>query len=59
MVEELATVLGAAAMFKTSFRFRMETWRTRRADWKPVATNLYIAIDFRAIQHIAGINSSK
>jgi electron transfer flavoprotein alpha subunit len=61
MVEELATVLGAATLFKTSFRFGMETSRrTRRANWKTSSYKLiYRHWNFRSDTTHAGINSSK
>jgi electron transfer flavoprotein alpha subunit len=62
MVEELATVLGAATA--CSKPVSDLGWRPHGEHvgqtGKPVATNLYIAIGISgAIQHIAGINSSK
>jgi electron transfer flavoprotein alpha subunit len=58
MVEELATVLGAANRSKPVSDLGMETSRrTRGQTEKPVATNLYTG-EFETIQ-IAGINSSK
>jgi electron transfer flavoprotein alpha subunit len=62
MIEELASVLGAAtACSKPVYDLG---WRPHGEHvgqtGKPVATNLYIAIGVSgAIQHIAGINSSK
>ena len=62
MVEELATTLGAATA--CSKPVSDLGWRPHGEHvgqtGKPVATNLYIAIGISgAIQHIAGINSSK
>ena len=62
MVEELATVLGAATA--CSKPVSDLGWRSHGEHvgqtGKPVAANLYIAIGISgAIQHIAGINSSK
>lgn len=62
MIEELATVLGAATA--CSKPVSDLGWRPHGEHvgqtGKPVATNLYIAIGISgAIQHIAGINSSK
>ena len=62
MVEELANVLGAATA--CSKPVSDLGWRPHGEHvgqtGKPVATNLYIAIGISgAIQHIAGINSSK
>lgn len=62
MVEELATVLGAATA--CSKPVSDLGWRPHGEHvgqtGKPVATNLYIAIGISgAIQHIAGISSSK
>ncbi|WP_268847974.1 electron transfer flavoprotein subunit alpha/FixB family protein [Flavobacterium aestivum] len=62
MVEELASVLGAATA--CSKPVSDLGWRPHGEHvgqtGKPVATNLYIAIGISgAIQHIAGINSSK
>ena len=62
MVEELATVLGAATA--CSKPVSDLGWRPHGEHvgqtGKPVAANLYIAIGISgAIQHIAGINSSK
>ena len=62
MVEELATVLGAATA--CSKPVSDLGWRPHNEHvgqtGKPVAANLYIAIGISgAIQHIAGINSSK
>lgn len=62
MIEELATVLGAATA--CSKPVSDLGWRSHGEHvgqtGKPVAANLYIAIGISgAIQHIAGINSSK
>jgi electron transfer flavoprotein alpha subunit len=62
MIEELASVLGAATA--CSKPVSDLGWRPHGEHvgqtGKPVATNLYIAIGVSgAIQHIAGINSSK
>ncbi len=62
MIEELAAVLGAATA--CSKPVSDLGWRPHGEHvgqtGKPVATNLYIAIGISgAIQHIAGINSSK
>ena len=62
MIEELATVLGAATA--CSKPVSDLGWRPHGEHvgqtGKPVAANLYIAIGISgAIQHIAGINSSK
>ena len=62
MIEELATVMGAATA--CSKPVSDLGWRPHGEHvgqtGKPVATNLYIAIGISgAIQHIAGINSSK
>lgn len=62
MIEELASVLGAATA--CSKPVSDLGWRSHGEHvgqtGKPVATNLYIAIGISgAIQHIAGINSSK
>ncbi|MBB1192901.1 electron transfer flavoprotein subunit alpha/FixB family protein [Flavobacterium sp. SOK18b] len=62
MIEELATTLGAATA--CSKPVSDLGWRPHGEHvgqtGKPVATNLYIAIGISgAIQHIAGINSSK
>jgi electron transfer flavoprotein alpha subunit len=62
MVEELATVLGAATACSkpvSDLGWRPHSEHVGQTG-KPVATNLYIAIGISgAIQHIAGINSSK
>jgi electron transfer flavoprotein alpha subunit len=62
MIEELAEVLGAATA--CSKPVSDLGWRSHGEHvgqtGKPVATNLYIAIGISgAIQHIAGVNSSK
>ena len=62
MIEELADVLGAATA--CSKPVSDLGWRSHGEHvgqtGKPVATNLYIAIGISgAIQHIAGVNSSK
>ena len=62
MVEELATVLGAATACSkpvSDLGWRPHSEHVGQTG-KPVATNLYIAIGISgAIQHIAGISSSK
>ena len=62
MVEELATVLGAATACSkpvSDLGWRPHSEHVGQTG-KPVATNLYIAIGISgAIQHIAGVNSSK
>lgn len=62
MIEELATVLGAATACSkpvSDIGWRPHSEHVGQTG-KPVAANLYIAIGISgAIQHIAGINSSK
>lgn len=62
MIEELASVLGAATACSkpvSDLGWRPHSEHVGQTG-KPVATNLYIAIGISgAIQHIAGINSSK
>ncbi len=62
LIEELATVLGAATACSkpvSDLGWRPHSEHVGQTG-KPVATNLYIAIGISgAIQHIAGINSSK
>lgn len=62
MIEELAEVLGAATACSkpvSDLGWRSHSEHVGQTG-KPVATNLYIAIGISgAIQHIAGINSSK
>jgi electron transfer flavoprotein alpha subunit len=62
MLEELASVLGAATACSkpvSDLGWRPHSEHVGQTG-KPVATNLYIAIGVSgAIQHIAGINSSK
>src|SRR6187402_59418 len=62
MLEELAGVLGAATACSkpvSDLGWRPHTEHVGQTG-KPVATNLYIAIGISgAIQHIAGVNSSK
>ena len=62
MLEELASVLGAATACSkpvSDLGWRPHSEHVGQTG-KPVATNLYVAIGISgAIQHIAGINSSK
>jgi electron transfer flavoprotein alpha subunit len=62
MIEELATVLGAATACSkpvSDLGWRPHSEHVGQTG-KPVATNLYIAVGISgAIQHIAGVNSSK
>ncbi len=62
MIEEMAAVLGAATACSkpvSDLGWRSHSEHVGQTG-KPVATNLYIAIGISgAIQHIAGINSSK
>ncbi|MEN9323251.1 MAG: hypothetical protein RL699_1031 [Bacteroidota bacterium] len=62
MIEELASVLGAATACSkpvSDLGWRPHSEHVGQTG-KPVATNLYIAIGISgAIQHIAGVNSSK
>ena len=62
LIEDLATVLGAATACSkpvSDLGWRPHSEHVGQTG-KPVATNLYIAVGISgAIQHIAGINSSK
>ncbi|RVU91382.1 electron transfer flavoprotein subunit alpha/FixB family protein [Flavobacterium columnare] len=62
MIEELASVLGAATACSkpvSDLGWRPHSEHVGQTG-KPVATNLYIAVGISgAIQHIAGVNSSK
>jgi electron transfer flavoprotein alpha subunit len=62
LIEDLATVLGAATACSkpvSDLGWRPHSEHVGQTG-KPVATNLYIAIGISgAIQHIAGVNSSK
>ncbi len=62
MLEDLATVLGAATACSkpvSDLGWRPHSEHVGQTG-KPVATNLYVAVGISgAIQHIAGINSSK
>ncbi|AND64396.1 electron transfer flavoprotein subunit alpha [Flavobacterium covae] len=62
MIEELATILGAATACSkpvSDLGWRPHSEHVGQTG-KPVATNLYIAVGISgAIQHIAGVNSSK
>jgi electron transfer flavoprotein alpha subunit len=62
LIEDLATVLGAATACSkpvSDLGWRSHSEHVGQTG-KPVATNLYIAVGISgAIQHIAGINSSK
>ncbi len=62
MVEELATVLGAATACSkpvSDLGWRPHSEHVGQTG-KPVASNLYIAIGISgAIQHLAGVNASK